>query len=150
MGFLSWLKPSQKPTSETKKSDSQTDSPPEIPGMNDVVEVKRQQTTLDVTIFEFGSVAASFDKVTLVGYCPVSDDLESCKWKILPASGSDAPQFRNIYLTTNDDCERRIANDDCERRRRQLRLAFLLISSLRIVSSVKLLYGNRIRFFAIY
>ena len=94
--------------------------------MNDAVEVKRPQTTPDVTIFEFGSVAASFDKVTLVGYYPVSDDLEPCKWKILPAIGSDAPQFRNIYLT---------ANDDCEHRRRQLRLAFLLISSLlRIVS----------------
>ena len=97
MGFLSWLKPSQKPTSETKKSDSQSDSPPEIPGMNGAVEVKRPQTTPDVTIFEFGSVAASSDKVTLAGYCPVSDDLEPCKWTILPASDSDAPQFRVVF-----------------------------------------------------
>ncbi|GAB4857767.1 hypothetical protein Ancab_015675, partial [Ancistrocladus abbreviatus] len=60
--------------------------------MNRVVEVPRPPT--DVTVFEFGSVAASTDKVTLAGYCPVSDELERCHWEILPAKDSDAPQFR--------------------------------------------------------
>ncbi|KAK7854236.1 hypothetical protein CFP56_032908 [Quercus suber] len=51
----------------------------------------------DVTVFEFGSVTASADKVTLAGFCPVSDELEPCRWEILPASSSDAPQFRVVF-----------------------------------------------------
>ncbi|KAL0456166.1 UNVERIFIED_CONTAM: hypothetical protein Slati_0955800 [Sesamum latifolium] len=47
--------------------------------------------------FRIRSVAASADKVTLAGYCPVSDELEPCRWEILPASGSDAPQFRVVF-----------------------------------------------------
>lgn len=106
MGLLSWWKPSQKPTSETKKPDPKPGSPPEIPGMNGAVEVPRPQATPDVTVFEFGSVAASSDKVTLAGYCPVSDDLEPCRWEILPASGSDAPQFRVVFWRKKErDCK---------------------------------------------
>ncbi|PPD89082.1 hypothetical protein GOBAR_DD14005 [Gossypium barbadense] len=63
-------------------------------GMNGAVEVPRPES---VTVFEFGSVAATADKVTLAGYCPVSDDLEPCRWEILPANGSDAPQFRVVF-----------------------------------------------------
>ena len=48
-------------------------------------------------MFEFGSVAASGDRMTLAGYCPVSEDLEPCRWEIIPASGSDAPQFRVVF-----------------------------------------------------
>ncbi|KAG1368244.1 putative Allyl alcohol dehydrogenase-like protein [Cocos nucifera] len=62
--------------------------------MNGAVEVRRP---LDVTVFEFGSAAASGDKVTLAGYCPVSDELEPCRWAIIPAAGSDAAQFRIVF-----------------------------------------------------
>ncbi|CDP12943.1 unnamed protein product [Coffea canephora] len=31
------------------------------------------------------------------GFCPVSDELEPCRWEILPAQGSDAPQFRVVF-----------------------------------------------------
>lgn len=64
--------------------------------MNGAVEVTRPASS-DVTVFEFGSVAASADEVTLAGYCPVSDDLEPCRWRILPASDSSAPQFRVVF-----------------------------------------------------
>lgn len=66
----------------------------EVPGMNGAVEVPR---AANVTVFEFGSVAATADKVTLTGFCPVSDELEPCRWEILPATDSDAPQFRVVF-----------------------------------------------------
>ncbi|CDP12954.1 unnamed protein product [Coffea canephora] len=66
--------------------------------MNGAVEVRRRgPPPADITVFEFGSVAASADKVTLAGFCPVSDELEPCRWEILPAQGSDAPQFRVVF-----------------------------------------------------
>ncbi|KEH27490.1 hypothetical protein MtrunA17_Chr5g0400191 [Medicago truncatula] len=68
----------------------------EAPGMNGAVEVKRPKNA-SVSVFEFGSVAASNDKVTLAGYCPVSEDLEPCRWEILPAVESNAPQFRVVF-----------------------------------------------------
>jgi len=68
----------------------------EAPGMNGAVEVKRPLNA-SVSVFEFGSVAASSDKVTLAGYCPVSEDLEPCRWEILPAVESNAPQFRVVF-----------------------------------------------------
>ncbi|KAI4327237.1 hypothetical protein L6164_019722 [Bauhinia variegata] len=52
------------------------------------------------SVFEFGSVAASADKVSLAGHCPVSEELEPCRWEIPPASDSDAPQFRVVLLGT--------------------------------------------------
>lgn len=103
MGLLSWFKgspqPQQpKPVSESESKPKQpttTQSPAEVPGMNGAVEVPRRLA--DVTVFEFGSVTASADKVTLAGFCTVSDDLEPCRWEILPASSSDAPQFRIVF-----------------------------------------------------
>lgn len=96
MGLLSWWKGQRsaepKPT-QTSKSEISPDKP-ETEGMNGAVEVPRP---VDVTVFEFGSVSASADKVTLAGYCPVSDDLEPCRWEILPANASDAPQFRVVF-----------------------------------------------------
>ncbi|GJW45899.1 hypothetical protein Tco_0077545 [Tanacetum coccineum] len=106
MGILSWWKGSSSNNNKSNTSlKTTTDNSKamvsseklgeEIPGMNGAVEVSRPSApNVDVTVFEFGSVAASSDKVTLAGYCPVSDDLEPCRWEILPASGSDAPQFR--------------------------------------------------------
>lgn len=99
MGLLSWFKgkPRQqqpKPESQTKPAESQSPKPAEVSGMHGAVEVPRPT---GITVFEFGSVAASADKVTLTGYCPVSDELEPCRWEILPASASDAPQFRVVF-----------------------------------------------------
>ncbi|XP_018805689.1 uncharacterized protein LOC108979469 [Juglans regia] len=99
MGLLSWFrgKPQQqqpKPESKTKPPENPSSKPAEVPGMHGAVEVPRPT---DITVFEFGSVAATADKVTLAGYCPVSDELEPCRWEILPASASDAPQFRVVF-----------------------------------------------------
>ncbi|XP_057476193.1 uncharacterized protein LOC130764131 [Actinidia eriantha] len=103
MGILSWWRgnkeaPLSSPAKPSQKPDQKPAIQPEIPGMNGAVEVARPGAPpLDVTVFEFGSVAGSADKVTLSGYCPVSDELEPCRWEILPASGDDAPQFRVVF-----------------------------------------------------
>ncbi|XP_010931397.1 uncharacterized protein [Elaeis guineensis] len=101
MGLLSWWKgkdaPSPPPQPAAKgeaKVPGSTKPAEEVPGMNGAVEVRRP---LDVTVFEFGSAAASGDNVTLAGYCPVSDELEPCRWEIIPAAGSDAPQLRIVF-----------------------------------------------------
>ncbi|XAR54851.1 hypothetical protein NMG60_11030163 [Bertholletia excelsa] len=109
MGLLSWWRgnkeaPSSSGDKPAPKSDPKPKAPTEqpqpvsLPGMNGAMEVLRSGAPPgDVTVFEFGSVAASADKVTLAGFCPVSDDLEPCRWEILPASGDDAPQFRVVF-----------------------------------------------------
>ncbi|CAI9095488.1 OLC1v1031452C1 [Oldenlandia corymbosa var. corymbosa] len=106
MGIFSWFRGSSSnnsnsgnpQTNPAKKSEPKSQlSSSEVPGMNGAVEVRRPNPPPDITVFEFGSVAASADKVTLAGYCPVSDDLEPCRWEILPASGSEAPQFRVVF-----------------------------------------------------
>ncbi|KAH6765882.1 allyl alcohol dehydrogenase-like protein [Perilla frutescens var. hirtella] len=96
MGILSWF--SRGTTNNPKKEQPAPAKPEtaEAAGMNGAVEVRRPNAA-DISVFEFGSVAASADKVTLAGYCPVSDELEPCRWEILPASGSDAPQFRVVF-----------------------------------------------------
>ncbi|KAK7307736.1 hypothetical protein VNO77_41061 [Canavalia gladiata] len=101
MGLLWWRK-GKKSEPEAKSSKSNGTergkplSPSEAPGMNGAVEVPRPANT-SVSVFEFGSVAASNDNVTLAGYCPVSEDLEPCRWEILPAYQSNAPQFRVVF-----------------------------------------------------
>ncbi|GAB2273712.1 hypothetical protein Dimus_008493 [Dionaea muscipula] len=101
MGLRWWKKGDENPDPKPPSSSQpQTPSPqqqqqPEVPGMNGAVEVPRSAT--EVTVFEFGSVATSTDKVTLAGYCPVSEDLEPCRWQILPVKDSDAPQFRVAF-----------------------------------------------------
>ncbi|VFQ85812.1 unnamed protein product [Cuscuta campestris] len=114
MGILSWFRGGDKPNASSSSSDSAAKSAAnsnpnpksqpssqeqqqEVPGMNGAVEVSRPLPPPNVTIFEFGSVAASADKVTVAGYCPVSEELEPCRWEILPASASDAPQFRVVF-----------------------------------------------------
>ncbi|PIN27150.1 hypothetical protein CDL12_00066 [Handroanthus impetiginosus] len=99
MGILSWFgrgnkNSGKKEEAGVSKSDPKPE-PVEVPGMNGAVEVPRPAA--DLAVFEFGSVAASADKVTLAGYCPVSDEIEPCRWEIMPASGSDAPQFRVVF-----------------------------------------------------
>ncbi|KAG7011515.1 hypothetical protein SDJN02_26421, partial [Cucurbita argyrosperma subsp. argyrosperma] len=98
MGLLSWWKGGSAPSESNSKPQpppKNVSQPAEVPGLNGAVEVPRPAAT--VTVFEFGSVSASSDSVTLTGYCPVSDDLEPCRWEILPASGSDAPLFRVVF-----------------------------------------------------
>lgn len=51
----------------------------------------------ETSVFEFGSAASSDDGVTLAGYCPVSDEMEPCRWEILPSGGNEAPKFRIIF-----------------------------------------------------
>lgn len=100
MGLLWWRK-GKKSEPEVKSNDGGTANatgkpPAEVPGMNGAMEVPRPPNA-SVSVFEFGSVAASNDKVTLAGYCPVSEDLEPCRWEIHPAIGSNAPQFRVVF-----------------------------------------------------
>ncbi|KAI3717632.1 hypothetical protein L1987_69373 [Smallanthus sonchifolius] len=104
MGLLSWFKGNKEPTppapgggSAVSTTDKPNPNAVVSTDMNGAVEVCRPASNVDVTVFEFGSVAASSDKVTLAGYCPVSDEIEPCRWEILPASGSDAPQFRVVF-----------------------------------------------------
>ncbi|ESW28613.1 hypothetical protein PHAVU_002G003700 [Phaseolus vulgaris] len=100
MGLLWWRKENKPkdPSSSIPNSKAldATKPLPESPAMNGAVEVPRPPN-VTVSIFEFGSVAASNDKVTLAGYCPVSEDLEPCRWEILPAAQSNAPQFRVVF-----------------------------------------------------
>ena len=104
MGLLWWRKGNkpqpqlQAKSSSIPKSNGTDATKPltEAPGMNGAVEVPRPPNTT-VSIFEFGSVTASNDQVTLAGYCPVSEDLEPCRWEILPAVQSNAPQFRVVF-----------------------------------------------------
>ncbi|KAF3431728.1 hypothetical protein FNV43_RR10225 [Rhamnella rubrinervis] len=95
MGLFSWWRGKQPQPDNKPVSQNPSPKSVEVPGMNGAVEVPRPAA--NITVFEFGSVAASSDKVTLAGYCPVSDELEPCRWEILPASGSDAPQFRVVF-----------------------------------------------------
>ncbi|CAL4894273.1 unnamed protein product [Urochloa decumbens] len=66
-------------------------------GAHGAVEVRRQRQAADATVFEFGSAAESGAAVTLAGYCPVSDDLEPCRWELVSAAGEGAPQFRIVF-----------------------------------------------------
>ncbi|KAF9611769.1 hypothetical protein IFM89_034967 [Coptis chinensis] len=91
MGILSWLTGKQT-TDSTPQNSTQK---PQLSGLNGAMEVPRRPA--DVTVFEFGSAKVSADKVTLAGYCPVSEELEPCRWEILPASGSNPPQFRVVF-----------------------------------------------------
>ncbi|KAF6163002.1 hypothetical protein GIB67_021151 [Kingdonia uniflora] len=95
MGILSWWSSKQSAdTKTTPKSDPKRMNSAEIAeisGMNGAMLVPRPD---DLTVFEFGSAAASTDKVTLAGHCSVSEELEPCHWVILPATESGAPQFR--------------------------------------------------------
>lgn len=59
-----------------------------------VMEVPRPAET---SVFEFGLAAKSEDGITLAGYCPVSNDIEPCRWEILPTGDPEAPQFRVVF-----------------------------------------------------
>ncbi|OVA13156.1 hypothetical protein BVC80_8917g18 [Macleaya cordata] len=98
MGIFSWWSGKEAPATKTKQSkevkSTKSVEKPELSDMNGAIEVPRPA---EVTVFEFGSAAVSADKVTLAGYCTVSEELEPCRWEILPGTGSDAPQFRVVF-----------------------------------------------------
>ncbi|KAK9667893.1 hypothetical protein RND81_13G018500 [Saponaria officinalis] len=111
MGLLWWKKNNNKNSDESKPPQQKNNNPStttttttttttsgggEVAGMNGAEVVNRPRPT-EVTVFEFGSVGASADKVTLAGYCPVSEELEPCRWEILTGQESDAPQFRVVF-----------------------------------------------------
>ena len=81
MGILSWWSGNNKskptPTTTTTPPPPPAEKATEAAGMNGAMEVNRA-ANMSVSVFEFGSVGASADKVTLAGYCPVSDDLQPC------------------------------------------------------------------------
>jgi hypothetical protein len=59
------------------------------------VEVRRRQT-VNAMVFEFGSAAESGVAglpSRLQGTAP-SDDLETCRWELVPAAGEGTPQFK--------------------------------------------------------
>ncbi|GAU38198.1 hypothetical protein TSUD_226190 [Trifolium subterraneum] len=95
MGLLWWRKGNNsQPETKSENTKNGGVKAEAAAGMNGAVEVPRPANA-SISVFEFGSVAASTDKVTLAGYCSVSEDLEPCRWEILPAIGSNAPQFRS-------------------------------------------------------
>jgi hypothetical protein len=63
------------------------------PPKQDINAALKAQTS----VFEFGSAASGDDGVTLAGYCPVSDEMEPCRWETLPSGGNAAPKFRIIF-----------------------------------------------------
>ncbi|KAL9242716.1 hypothetical protein vseg_016690 [Gypsophila vaccaria] len=99
MGLLWWKNSTAQKSDESKPpppSTTATSGGGEVAGMNGAEVVNRTRPT-EVTVFEFGSVGASADKVTLSGYCPVSEELEPCRWEILTGQEPDAPQFRVVF-----------------------------------------------------
>jgi len=101
MGLLFWRsskkaaeeKPKESPSlstaSTTPSAEQSTDS-----YNGAVMEVPRPTET---SVFEFGLAAKSEDGITLAGYCPVSNDIEPCRWEILPTGDPEAPQFRVVF-----------------------------------------------------
>uniref|UniRef100_A0ACD5TF69 Uncharacterized protein n=1 Tax=Avena sativa TaxID=4498 RepID=A0ACD5TF69_AVESA len=100
MGLFWWWKsrrgspetPNQQPLNGPGGAETQVAAT----GPHGAVEVRRQRQP-DATVFEFGSAAESGAAVTLAGYCPVSDELEPCRWELVPATGEGAPQFRIVF-----------------------------------------------------
>ncbi|KAG9454259.1 hypothetical protein H6P81_007163 [Aristolochia fimbriata] len=96
MGLLSWWRKKESPEAKGKQTAAAKTAPGnsvserEVPGMNGAEEVRRPA---EATVFEFGSSSG----VTIAGYCPVSDDLEPCRWEIMPSAAADAPQFRVVF-----------------------------------------------------
>lgn len=54
-------------------------------------------TATDVSVFEFGTAGSNDEKFTLAGYCPVSDEMEPCRWEIFPSGQAEAPGFRIVF-----------------------------------------------------
>ncbi|GLJ49977.1 hypothetical protein SUGI_1062940 [Cryptomeria japonica] len=94
MGLLFWRK-NKNPTEEKPKTgEDHKDTESSSLYNGAAMEVPRPQ---DAAVFEFGTISASSEKVTLAGYCPVSDDIEPCRWQILSTGDPKAPKFRVVF-----------------------------------------------------
>ena len=99
MGLFSWWRRRGSPEqSDQQPAKGAGSAAPSVlaAGTHGAVEIRRQHQA-DATVFEFGSAAESGAAVTLAGYCPVSDELEPCRWELVPAAGEGAPQFRIVF-----------------------------------------------------
>ncbi|KAF8715883.1 hypothetical protein HU200_026843 [Digitaria exilis] len=105
MGLFSWWRgggrrgggPPEQRGQQAASAAGAGSAEPAASGVHGAVDVLRQRHAADATVFEFGSAAESGVAVTLAGYCPVSDDLEPCRWELVPAAGESAPQFRIVF-----------------------------------------------------
>eukprot|EP00245_Coleochaete_scutata_P006384 TRINITY_DN20811_c0_g1_i1.p1 TRINITY_DN20811_c0_g1~~TRINITY_DN20811_c0_g1_i1.p1 ORF type:complete len:113 (-),score=22.66 TRINITY_DN20811_c0_g1_i1:556-894(-) len=112
MGLFGKRKSSEKQSeaaTDPPPAAARVEAPPEKPSVSGAAgvgatippepKVKSDQDTVqqDTSVFEFGSAGNSEEKITLAGYCPISDEMEPCRWEILPSGGSEAPQFRIIF-----------------------------------------------------
>uniref|UniRef100_M8CMF4 Allyl alcohol dehydrogenase-like protein n=1 Tax=Aegilops tauschii TaxID=37682 RepID=M8CMF4_AEGTA len=102
MGLFSWWRgsrrgsPEQAPNQQPAKGAGGAQAQVAVPGTRWGVGGAAAGQP-DATVFEFGSAAESGTAVTLAGYCPVSDELEPCRWELVPATGEGAPQFRIVF-----------------------------------------------------
>ncbi|XP_062231789.1 uncharacterized protein LOC133929162 [Phragmites australis] len=100
MGLFSWWRGGRRGgggSTEPRDQQPAAAEGAEAVAAHGAVEVRRRRQALDATVFEFGSAAESGAAVTLAGYCPVSDELEPCRWELVPAAGEGAPQFRIVF-----------------------------------------------------
>jgi hypothetical protein len=96
MGFFSWWRGGS--TKQRSQPTPAATGAAASSGAHGALEVRREQRLAsDATVFEFGSAAESGAALTLAGYCPVSDELEPCRWELVPATGEGAPQFRIVF-----------------------------------------------------
>uniref|UniRef100_A0A0A9GYK5 Allyl alcohol dehydrogenase-like protein n=1 Tax=Arundo donax TaxID=35708 RepID=A0A0A9GYK5_ARUDO len=102
MGLFSWWRGGRRSGGSPEERSQQSAAAAgtagaEAAAAHGAVVVRRQRQASDATVFEFGSAAESGAAVTLAGYCPVSDELEPCRWELVPAAGEGAPQFRIVF-----------------------------------------------------
>ncbi|KAH7299078.1 hypothetical protein KP509_25G071700 [Ceratopteris richardii] len=58
--------------------------------------IQKQPNVPDTSVFEFGS--AGEEHLTIAGYCPVSNDLEPCRWELMTAPvDAESPLFRIVF-----------------------------------------------------
>lgn len=94
--FGGWRK---KKSSKEGEAEGSSANPTPNPTPNSAQQ--QQQPAPDTSVFEFGSAAIAGDeRVTIAGYCPVSNDLEPCRWEVMPAPpppDNAAPLFRIVF-----------------------------------------------------
>ncbi|XP_062180790.1 uncharacterized protein LOC133885152 [Phragmites australis] len=101
MGLFSWWRGGRRggggPPEQRRQQPAAVAGDEPAAAAHGAVEVRRQRQASDATVFEFGSAAESGAAVTLAGYCPVSDELEPCRWELVPAAREGAPLFRIVF-----------------------------------------------------
>lgn len=93
MGLLFWRRsktPKPEEEEEVKPKEDAASSSSSSAYRGAAMEVPRPTET---SVFEFGKA----EGLTMAGYCPVSNDLEPCRWQILPTGDPKAPRFRVVF-----------------------------------------------------